>query len=87
MPARSQPVWQNSERLLARTTPAAADPDAFMPLVVSQTQPTPVADDRGVLAQRTDTRQKVQRDHPGSLLSFVSASAIKRITAGVKARR
>jgi hypothetical protein len=58
-----------------------------MLLVVSRTQPAPVADDRRVLAQRADTRQQVQRDHPGSLLSFVSASAIKRITAGVKARR
>ena len=26
-------------------------------------------------------------DHPGSMLSFASGSAIKRITAGVKARR
>ena len=29
--------------------------------------------------------RQVQRDHPGSMLSFASGSAIKRITAGVKA--
>ena len=46
-----------------------------------------MADDRVVLANRTSPRQKVQRDHPGSMLSFASGSAIKRITAGVKARR
>jgi hypothetical protein len=46
-----------------------------------------MTDDRVVAANRTSPRQKVQRDHPGSMLSFVSGSAIKRITAGVKARR
>jgi hypothetical protein len=46
-----------------------------------------VADDRGVLTCRTPARQKLERDHPGSLLSFVSGSAIKRITAGVKTGR
>ena len=46
-----------------------------------------MADDRVVAANRTSPRQEVQRDHPGSMLSFASGSAIKRITAGVKARR
>jgi hypothetical protein len=46
-----------------------------------------VADDRIVMANRTAPRQKFQRDYPGSMLSFASGSAIKRITAGVKARR
>jgi hypothetical protein len=32
--------------------------------------------------RRTSPRQEVQWDHPGSMLSFVSGSAIKRITAG-----
>jgi hypothetical protein len=36
---------------------------------------------------RTSPWQQVQWDHPGSTLSFASGSAIKRITAGVKARR
>jgi hypothetical protein len=46
-----------------------------------------MADDRVLLANRTPPRQEVQGDHPGSTLSFASDSAIKRITAGVKARR
>ena len=87
VPARRQPVWQNGERLLARMTDPAAHPDTFVPVVVGRTQPTSVADDRVVLAEWTSPRQKIQRDHPGSVLSFASGSAIKRITAGVKARR
>ncbi len=48
--------------------------------------PSPaVADDGVVEADGTSPRQKLQRNHPGSLLSFPSGSAIKRITAGVKA--
>jgi hypothetical protein len=43
--------------------------------------------DRVVLAQRAQPRQEMQRHYPGSMLSLVSGSAIKRITAGVKARR
>ena len=41
--------------------------------------------DRILPADGTLPRQEGQRDHPGSMLSFVSGSAIKRITAGVKA--
>jgi hypothetical protein len=44
-----------------------------------------VTDDRGLPADGTLPRQEGQRDHPGSMLSFASGSAIKRITAGVKA--
>jgi hypothetical protein len=46
-----------------------------------------MADDRVVMTNRTSSRKESQRDHPGSMLSFASGSAIKRITAGVKARR
>jgi hypothetical protein len=46
-----------------------------------------MADDGVVMPNRTAPRQKFQGDHPGSVLSFASGSAIKRITAGVKARR
>jgi hypothetical protein len=46
-----------------------------------------MADDRVVVANRASPRETVQGDHPGSMLSFASGSAIKRITAGVKARR
>jgi hypothetical protein len=48
-----------------------------------------VTDDGLVAAKWTPTRQQMQRDqrYPGSVLSSVSESAIKRIKAGVKARR
>jgi len=68
-------------------TDSAADPDALMAVIVGRTEPSPVADNRVVTANGTSPRQQVQRDHPGSMLSFASGSAIKRITAGVKARR
>jgi hypothetical protein len=46
-----------------------------------------MADDGVVPANWTSPWQAVQRDYPGSVLSFVSGNEIKRITAGVKARR
>jgi hypothetical protein len=54
---------------------------------VALTESPSVADDRVVPADWTSPRQEVQWDHPGSMLSFASGSAINRITAGVKARR
>jgi hypothetical protein len=45
-----------------------------------------MADDRVIAAQWAQPRQQLQRNYPGSMLSLVSGSAIKRITAGVKAR-
>jgi hypothetical protein len=54
-------------------------------VVVGLAETPSVADDRVVAASRTSPRQEVQRDHPGSMLSFASGSAIKIITAGVKA--
>jgi hypothetical protein len=81
-----QPVGQNREGLPARLTDSAPNPDAIVPVVVALTASPSVADDRVVPANRTSPRQEVQRDHPGSMLSFSSGSAIKRITAGVKAR-
>jgi hypothetical protein len=59
----------------------------FVLVIVGLADPQSMADDRVVVANRTSPRQKVQRDHPGSMLSFASGSAIKIITAGVKARR
>jgi hypothetical protein len=55
--------------------------------VVALTKSLSVTDDRAAAADRTLPRQKLQWNHPGSMLSFASGSAIKRITAGVKARR
>ena len=56
-------------------------PNAFVAVVVGLTEPPSMADDRVVVAYRTLPRQEVQGDHPGSMLSFSSGSAIKRITA------
>jgi hypothetical protein len=68
-------------------TDSAPHPDAFVPVIVGLTEPPSVADDRVVSTKGATPRQEAQRDHPGSMLSFASGSAIKRITAGVKARR
>jgi hypothetical protein len=57
----------------------------FTPVVVRLTKSPSVADDRGVSAKRTSPRQAIQRNYPGSLLSFGSGSAIKRTTAGLQA--
>jgi hypothetical protein len=50
---------------------------------------TAVTNNRVPAANRTSARQLSQADlnYPGSALSSVHGSAIKRITAGVKARR
>jgi hypothetical protein len=58
-----------------------------MAVIVALTESPSMTDDRVVPADWTPSRQEIQRDHPGTMLSFVSGSAIKRITAGVKARR
>src|ERR1039458_4768646 len=84
---RRQPIGQDREGLVARPTESAPHPNAFVPVVVGLTEPPSMTDDRVVPANRTSPRQEVQGDHPGSMLSFASGSAIKRITAGVRARR
>jgi hypothetical protein len=68
-------------------TDSAPHPNAFVPIIVSLAEPLSMADNRVVQTNWTLPWQEVQRDHPGSMLSFASGSAIKRITAGVKARR
>jgi hypothetical protein len=80
-----QPIGQDREGLPARFADSPPHPDAFVLVVVSMTAPSSVADDRVLTAKGTSPRQKAERDHPGSALSSTSGSAIKRITAGVKA--
>ena len=84
VPGRRQPIGQDREGPVARMTDSAPHPNAFAPVIVGLPE---AADDRVVPAYRTLPRQEIQWDHPGSLLSFASSSALKRITAGVKARR
>ena len=82
---RHQPIGQDREGLVARPTNPASHPNAFVAVIVGLAEPPSMADDRVVVANRTSPREEFQGDHPGSMLSFVSGSAIKRITAGVKA--
>ena len=87
VPGWSQPIGQNRESLPARLTESAPHPDAFVPVIVALTESPSMADDSVTSTSRTPPRQSIERNYPGSMLSFVSGSAIKRITAGVKARR
>jgi len=87
MPGRRQPLGQDRKRLAAWMTDSASCPNALVPVVVGLAEPSSMADDRVVPTNWALPRQEVQGDHPGSMLSFASGSAIKRITAGVKARR
>jgi len=87
VPGRRQLIRQDREGLAARLTDSAPHPQAGAPVIVALTKSPSVADDGVVLAHRTAPRQKFQRDYPGSALSFASGSAMKRITAGLKARR
>jgi len=68
-------------------TDSASCPNALVPVVVGLAEPSSMADDRVAPTNWALPRQQIQGDHPGSMLSFASGSAIKRITAGVKARR
>ena len=79
---RHQPVGQNGEGLPARPTNPTPHPDVFTPIVVGLAKSPTVANDRGVSAKRTLPWQAIQRNYPGSLLSFGSGSAINRTTTG-----
>jgi len=65
----------------------ASHPDPVVALLVSLLAPLAMADNGIVATQWTPPREQLQRErrHPGSVLSSASGSAIKRITAGVKA--
>jgi hypothetical protein len=64
---------------------SASYPNAFVLVIVTLALTPSMANDRVVIANWTTPRQTVQRNHPGSMLSSAPGSAIKRITAGVKA--
>jgi hypothetical protein len=82
-----QPVGQDGEGLLAWPTDSTSRPEDLTLIIMALTKSSSMADDGVFVADRTSPGQKIQRDHPGSMLSFASGSAIKRIKAGVKARR
>ena len=85
VPGWTQPIGQNRESLPARLTESAPHPDAFVLVIVALASAPSVSNDRVVVTNWTTPRQAFQRNHPGSMLSSASGSAIKRITAGVKA--
>jgi hypothetical protein len=87
MPRRRQPVGQNGEGPPARKANPTPYPNAFVLVIVRLAQSSAVANDCVVAANRAKPRQKLQGHYPGSVLSLLSGSAIKRTTAGVKARR
>jgi hypothetical protein len=84
---RCEPLGQDREGLSAQLTDSTSHPNRFVVIVVALAESPSVADDRVLPADGTLPRQEGQRDHPGSMLSLGSGSAIKRITASVKARR
>jgi hypothetical protein len=80
-----QPVRQDSKGLPARPTNPTPHPDAIVSIVVGLAESPAVANNRLVVAKRAQPRQEIRHyPYPGSTLSLVSGSAIKRITAGVK---
>jgi hypothetical protein len=76
MRERNEPIRQDGKRLTASMADAAADPDALVFVIVRLPESTSVADDRLPLAKRAHPRQLAKRNHPGSMLSCVSGSAI-----------
>jgi hypothetical protein len=81
---RHEPLWQEREGFMTGSADSTPHPNAVAQVIVSLPESSPVADDRFLTANRASPRQTVQRDYPGSRLSFASDGAIKRITAGVK---
>ena len=80
-------MGQDREGLLTGPTNPTSYPDAFVAVIMCLPEPPSVTDDGVLLTAGTPSRHVIQWDYPGSLLSFFSGSAIKRITAGVKAGR
>src|SRR5208283_504082 len=80
MPRRYQPMRQNRKGLAAKTANPSSHPYSCLMLIMSLAEAPSVADDRIVAANGASSRQALQRNYPGSGLSFVSGSAITRIT-------
>jgi hypothetical protein len=85
VPGRRDPIGQDRESFLAWQADSAPHPDRFALIVVALAESPSVTDNRVLPADGTLPRQEGQWNHPGSMLSLASGSAIKRITAGVKA--
>jgi len=77
VPGRRQLIRQDREGLAARLTDSAPHPDPCAPVIVALTKSPAVADNRVVSANGTAPRQAIQRDYPGSMLSFDSGQCDK----------
>src|SRR6516164_5952986 len=84
-----RPMGQDGEGQSTGPAHAATDPNPVVAFVVGLFLPPAMTGDGVLAAPRAASWQERQRKgrHPGSYLSSDSGSAIKRITAGVKARR
>jgi hypothetical protein len=84
-----RPDGQDGECLVAGRATSAPNADDVVNFVVRLFAALAVAYDGPVSAKWALSWQQVQRErgHPGSILFSASGSAIKRITAGVKACR
>jgi hypothetical protein len=87
-----RPGGQDGEGPSARPAQTAADEDPVVGFIVGLFAPLAMADDGMLATFRAVSRKQCQGKslHPGSSgsdLSCTAGSAIKRITAGVKARR
>src|ERR1700724_1630748 len=87
VPGRRRPVGQHRKGLVAGATTAPPNPDLLVAFVVRIFEALSVTEDGPLAANRAQPGEQFQRDlgHPGSVLFSGSGSAIKRITAGVKA--
>jgi hypothetical protein len=65
VPKRYQPIGQDREGLPAWMTDSAPHQNAFLPVIMGWTEPSSMADDRVVSANRTSPRQGIQRDYLG----------------------
>jgi hypothetical protein len=77
--AGNHPFRQKRESLAARAATAAANADAVVVIIVSETNAQSVSDDGADAAERAESGQLAERDYPGSQLSMASGSEITRI--------
>lgn len=76
---------QDRRSLPPRLTDSSSHADRFALIVMALAESPSVTDDCVIAAEGTLPWQEDQRGNLGSMLSFDSGSAIKRIAAGVKA--
>lgn len=79
VPRRRQPVRQHRECLPTLPANSASNPNPFVTVIVRLPKTLAMTDDRRGLTYWAPSRQTIQRNYPGSMLSSVSGNAITRI--------